>query len=116
VSSGLSEGYLQRRPHFVPALLAAAMLVVALAKLPYGYYTALRWVTCAVAVYVTFLGVAGEQIWAAWPFALIALLFNPVLPVHLTRGIWRPLDIAAAALFVASAFVIRSLPERTHEA
>jgi hypothetical protein len=37
-----------------------------------------------------------------WTFAIVAILFNPVVPVHLTRHAWAPIDIAAAILFLAS--------------
>lgn len=35
----------------------------------------------------------------AWVFGIIALLFNPIIPVHLSREIWAPIDIMAALIF-----------------
>jgi len=32
-------------------------------------------------------------------FGLLALLFNPIIPVHLTRELWMFIDLGAAALF-----------------
>ena len=29
-------------------------------------------------------------------FGLLAVLFNPIIPVHLSREIWAPIDMAAA--------------------
>lgn len=94
------------RPAFIPALIAAVMLFAAIAKWPYGYYVLLRWVVCAVGVLLVVLEVGYERRWALWPFALIALLFNPLVPVYLTREIWLPIDVVAGALFVVAALAL----------
>jgi len=33
--------------------------------------------------------------------AVVALLFNPLVPVHLSRGMWFPIDLAVAYWFWA---------------
>jgi hypothetical protein len=38
------------------------------------------------------------------PRALAAVIFNPFIPLHLTRGAWSILNIAAGALFVGHYF------------
>jgi hypothetical protein len=43
-----------------------------------------------------------------WIMGVAALLFNPLIPFHLSRGIWSFLDAAAALLFVLALFLIRS--------
>ena len=89
------------------ALLAAAFLLLALAPLPYGYYTLLRLVVCGVAGYGAF--VAAETGRTAWLLILgvLALLFNPVFPVPLGRELWRPVDAIAAAIVLISGLVLR---------
>ena len=100
--------WLRSRPHFVPCLIAAVMALVAIADLPYGYYTLMRLVVCATAVFVLVVAARGGQMWAVWVYSIIALLFNPVVPVHLTKGLWQPLDfIAGAVLIIAAIFVHR---------
>ena len=94
--------FFARRPHILPAAIAAVMLLVALADCPYGYYRLLRVVVCAAAVFVTVLGVAWKRYWASWLFGIVAVLFNPLAPIHLTREIWRPTDIIVSALFLLS--------------
>ena len=65
------------------ALTASAMLLLALAPLPYGYYTLLRLVVCGVGAYGASLAYGlGKQGWVLI-LGLIALLFNPLVPVHL---------------------------------
>lgn len=79
------------------------MLVLALAPLPYGYYQLLR---------VTVFVVAGLLIWREWtatgtvgPWSIalgaVALLLNPVFPVHLDRSTWAVLDLGSALVFFA---------------
>ena len=95
------------RPHLVLALIVAAMLVGAVAPLPYGYYQFLRWITCGVAVFIAFEAYSWKKIWATWVFGIIAVLFNPLIPVHLTKEIWQPIDLVCALLFGTSTILLR---------
>ncbi len=107
-----AEGFFARRPHFVPGTIAAVMLVAALAEWPYAYYRLLRWVTCAAAVFTAYQAWGWKRTWAIWPFALVAILFNPLVPVHLTRQLWQPVDLATASAFLAGAFILAAPIER----
>jgi len=83
------------------------MLVLgAVLTLPYGYFSLLRVVVCGCSAYLAWLLFESEKI--GWAVALggVALLFNPFLPVYLTRGIWQVLDLAAAVVMVASAVTL----------
>ena len=44
-----------------------------------------------------------------WAIALmlIAVLFNPILPIHLDRSTWFYLDLGAAGIFVAHLIFVR---------
>ena len=83
---------LERRPHVVPAVLAALFLFGALLHWPYGYYILLRWVVMLAAVWVVFCAWGWEKQWVAWAFAFVAILFNPLVPIHLTREIWQAIN------------------------
>ena len=76
------------------------MLILALASLPYGYYTLLRIVVCLCAFLIAHGSYSKERgsIWAP-VFVGVGLLFNPIIPVHLSRSIWATIDIACAAIF-----------------
>jgi len=76
---------LNNRPHLIPVIIAALMLLLALASWPYGYYQLLRFVACGVAVYVAFMAYNWQKMWATWLFGFIAVLFNPLIPIHLSR-------------------------------
>jgi len=54
----------------------------------------------------------------AWPLAFIALaiIFNPIIPLHLGRTVWLPVDIAAAMIFVGHLWWIRQQALRAKQA
>lgn len=83
--------------HLVPA----ALLVAAIGAWPYGYYTMLRFTVCVAAFWIAYLDYQREKKIGPWviTMGLGGILFNPILPVYLTRDIWFFLDIAMAALF-----------------
>lgn len=79
-------------------VLAAALLLIATARLPYGYYTFLRMAIFGFSAVVAFFAFAdGSSRWGA-AFAMLAILFNPIFPVYLDRPTWFWLDIASAAV------------------
>ena len=91
----------------VAGKLTIGVLLVAVLPLPYAYYMFLRWVVILSAGLHLALA-AQRRIWGgAAVCAGIALLFNPIAPVYLSKGVWAVLDIAAAALF-CSAYVMLS--------
>lgn len=92
-----------RRPQIVPDLVAAGMVLAATATLPYGYYTALRWVVTIAALITAFVAfTSGHPGWvlAGWLYVGLAILFNPFQPVGLARSTWLWIDLAAGALLL----------------
>lgn len=80
-----------------------------LSDLPYGYFQILRWTTCITAGLF-----AHESIsWFKQPvptiFIAIAVLFNPIIPIHLSRSIWLILDVITGIIFLAWIFKIQIL-------
>ena len=96
-----------RRPHLIPAVVIAFLLLIGPFPLPYGYYVFLRWVTCSMAGFTAYIAYQWEAKWAIWIFILIAILFNPVIPVHLTKEIWPFVDIICATIFGIGAFTLK---------
>jgi hypothetical protein len=99
---------LRARPHLVPASCAAVLLIAALWKLPYDYYVVLRCVTCAVAIFVAYKAYVWKASWGAWLFGLMAVVFNPLFPLHFSRPVWGAVDLMAAALLVVGIVVLRN--------
>jgi hypothetical protein len=81
----------------------AAMLVLAVAPLPYSYFMVLRLFVFAAAVFAVYHNQnrSGFGSWVC-TFLAIAVIFNPIFPVHLTKIIWVPIDLVAAGCFVAN--------------
>lgn len=80
------------------------MLFGAIAELPYGYYILLKWITCITSILVVFQAFEKNIDWAKIVFIVIAIIFNPLAPIYLSRSIWIPLDIITAIIFI---YVIR---------
>ena len=73
------------------------MLVLAVSSgWPYGYYTLLRWIVCLTTGYLAYEDYKREQRGFALIFGIVALIFNPVLPVHLSKAEWAPIDLVVA--------------------
>lgn len=104
----MGKSILEKRPHLIPAVIAAVMLLLALAPWPYGYYQLLRFVVCGIAGYIVFMAYNWQKIWAMWLFGFIAVLFNPLIPIHLSREIWRSIDVICAIVFIFCSMVLNA--------
>ncbi|HUU44490.1 MAG TPA: DUF6804 family protein [Acidobacteriota bacterium] len=93
-----------RSSYLTGTIIAAALLFWALADHAYGYYILLQWIVCGVSVWGVFIFMGrGKPVWIV-ALAVIAILFNPVVPVHLFRATWAPIDIVAGLVLLASGF------------
>lgn len=90
-------------------LIAAGMLVLAIADLPYGYYTLLRIIICVLAGFTAYIASELEKKPWLWIFVAIAILFNPIIPIYLDKETWAIIDIIVAGLFMVSTTQIKSL-------
>jgi hypothetical protein len=97
----MSEGSQSNLPSIVWVIPAAALLI-ALAPLPYGYYTLLRIVVCGSAALIAYKQFQKERVVSLWVVLMsgVAILFNPFLPIYLDREIWAPIDVITAAIFL----------------
>ena len=123
----------------VAKILAASggiAALVALASMPIGYYTMLRWLLTAAFLALALAGTramldarartvtdgagegspSGQRFPFWWVFGLPGLLaltvmFNPVVPIYLgAKEAWAPFDMAAAVLLGVAALVIPGPP------
>lgn len=74
---------------------------------PYGYYILLRWVCCAGFAYLAIQALAQEKHDWVWVFGVIAVLYNPIIRVHLTREIWSVANVATIVVAVVSIFILK---------
>ena len=100
----------QGRPQLVPCLVACALLFFALGDQPYGYFTVLRWVVTIAAAISAYVGFKAANVFAAWVFVAMAVLFNPIAPVFLERSTWQTMDMLAAVILIYAATLRMPLP------
>ena len=81
-------------------IVCALLCLVALWPIPVkGFYTLLRIVvTIGAVVSVLVLIGKSHRLWIY--FAGLAVVFNPIIPVHLTKELWAIIDVAAAGSFL----------------
>ena len=89
------------------------MLALAVLPLPYGYYQLLRLVATGVFAWATFVAFRRGHVGQGVGLAALALLFNPVLPVYLSKALWVPIDLGAAVALVLSKTAVGPLPRPT---
>ncbi len=80
--------------------LTAVLLLSAPLPWPYSYYIFLRWfVFLSVLLHISVAISRRRPL--AWVFFLpIGLLFNPIEPVYLSKGVWAIIDFFAAMFMV----------------
>jgi len=89
---------------------SAGMLLLALAPMPYGYYTLLRLVATGVFIWAAMITSERRLQALPWVFSVLALLFNPLVKVPLSREVWALVDLGSAVLMLAAQ---RSLVQRS---
>jgi hypothetical protein len=85
-------------------LFLAAMLLLCLAPMPYGYFQLVRFVAMVAFGLMAYRYYQCGKRNAAVGFAVLALLFQPFAKVALGRGLWNVVDVVVAALLVAICF------------
>jgi hypothetical protein len=83
--------------------ITSAMLFIGAAPLPYyGYYTLLRIVVTCVLAWAAFVAYERNYKLLPWVYALLALLFNPLIKVYLPKELWTLVDIGSGVLLIAT--------------
>lgn len=78
-------------------IIAAAMLLIATMPLPIEFYTLLRIVVFGAAAYSAYCFFENKNSQAGLILVLIAIVWNPLIPIYLyDKFIWILLDISAA--------------------
>ena len=80
------------------ALAIAAACVLALADWPYGYYQFLRIVVTGYCIWVAWSASrSGAEAWT-WIFSILAILYNPVFKISMSRDVHAVVNIVTAVL------------------
>lgn len=99
-----------RRAFLFAFSFAAAILLLGAASgaTSRPYIELLRWVTTFSALLVAGLSFLWKREWPIIPFLFLAALFNPLVPVGLSRDIWGPIDVVAALVFSVAGVLVRA--------
>ncbi|MFH1231712.1 MAG: DUF6804 family protein [Planctomycetota bacterium] len=85
-------------------VIATVLLLVAACKfrLGYSYYTILRFIIFGVSFYCAWFALkSNHKVWVGF-FIVIAILFNPIILIHLQKTTWHYIDIVTVLVFLIS--------------
>ena len=89
-------------------LLSSVAMLAGLGDMPYGYYTLLRILVCLTGA-VGFVAARGQrdERWS-WAFGVIAVVYNPLLPLKLgSKPMWIALNAATLVCLWAGQAKVR---------
>ncbi|MCY3674966.1 MAG: hypothetical protein OXH65_09415 [Paracoccaceae bacterium] len=96
-----------------PLVWFGPVLILVLATLPwpYGYYIFLRILIASTCALIVFYQWKHDDAISSWVFIFVGvgILYNPFMPIHLTREIWIILNIITAGLFIGHYFMLKKL-------
>ena len=98
---------MKKENQFVPnwvLLLVAVLASVAIADMPYDFYRLLRWLTFGVSIALGLKKFLEDQTGWVWSLGIIALIFNPLVPFHFEKEIWRIFNICESVIFLSIFF------------
>lgn len=91
-----------------PAVVSSVVLLLSILPMPYGFYTITKLVITAASVYYAYYlhrTLQKKGFWF-WCFIVIAILFNPVMPIYLySKMLWGVIDFVVMGLFII--FILR---------
>jgi hypothetical protein len=82
----------------IPAIIAIVFLLLSFFDWSYGYYTFLRIITTGTLAYYAYylISIKRQGFWL-WAMILVAILFNPFIPVYIRdKSIWGIIDVITA--------------------
>ena len=93
-------------------LFLAAMLLLCLAPMPYGYFMLVRFVMMVACGWMAYRYFTIKKSIAAWVYVILAVLFQPIYKIVLGRGIWNVVDVVVAVFLIVLYIVERRLEKK----
>ena len=85
----------RRTAVFALVVISSLAAVLALAPMPWGYYALLRIMLCLTACVGFAAARKAEETTWMWVYGVIAVVYNPLLPVALgSKPLWAALNLA----------------------
>ena len=92
-------------------LILAALMLLCLAPMPYGYFQLVRFVAMVTFGVMAYQYYLRQKTVAAVVFVVLALLFQPIYKIALGRATWNVVDVIVAALLIGL-FMLEKRQER----
>jgi len=83
-------------------VVSVLLLFGALGTHPYSYYQNLRLVVTITAVFEGWLSHTNNKKEWVWTFLVIGIVFNPIFPIYLPRGLWVIIDVVVGVVMIYS--------------
>lgn len=81
-------------------LILAALMLLCLAPMPYGYYMLVRFMAMVAFGIMAYRYYMNNKAIAATVFGVLVLLFQPIYKIALGRTIWNIVDVIVAVLLI----------------
>jgi hypothetical protein len=92
----------------IPQIIAGVVLLFALNPYnPDGYYIFLRWICCIVFAYTAYQYHLSNKINWLWIMVIMAVIYNPIMKIYLTREIWTLINIVSVIIVLISIFNVK---------
>ena len=83
---------------FLLPLVLCVVFFISIFDMPYGYYTFARVIVFVLSIIFLFMWYAAEGMEFSMkfiPVIIVAILWNPILPIYLDKETWVILDVLA---------------------
>ena len=94
-------------------LILAALMLLCLAPMPYGYFQLVRLVAMVVFGLMAYNYYCRNKAIAATTFGVLALLFQPIYKIALGRPTWNVIDVVVAALLIGLFVLEKRMEKKT---
>lgn len=94
-------------------LVLAALMLLCLAPMPYGYFQLVRFVAMVAFGVMAYQYYVRHKSIAATVFGVLALLFQPIYKIALGRATWNVIDVVVAALLIGLLVLEKRLEKKT---
>jgi len=97
-----------RRTALAPGVLAAIVVLAGIPLISTDGFTIIRFAVSILALIIAVFAWQAKQWWFTALLAVVAVLFNPVLPIEIGADLLLVLHFVAAVVFVLAALLIRT--------
>ena len=87
--------------------IVITLLFIAIVPLSYGYYMLLRLVVTGIFIWAAFIAYEQKHKLLPWIYGLLAVLFNPIIKIHLPKELWAIVDIGSGIFLLSTKSIIQ---------